>query len=220
MKRIAVFALLTAVGVFIGACSTVKNADTLIEMQMIYEENPAHWSKDLKLIWKEKIYSEVDWIIEKIEKGAKIGFADDEYGGWLLYELNGYDKDLFLLAQEKDNPDCTRIMTTYPTLRNIWRQYVLENATDRERMERMLSITLYNDGRANLATPPISSYAMVGNYYYSFENGELLISGEKENTVARFSAPDDDTLIFVSATVPLFADEGAHYVRLTDKESN
>ena len=220
MRKIAVFALLTVVCVSIGACSAIKNADTLIEMQMVYEENPAHWSKDMKLIWGEKTYSEIDWIIEKIEKGAEIGFADDEYGGWLLYELNGYDNGLFLLAQEKNNPDCIRIMTTHPTSRNIWRQYILENATDRERMERMLSITLYNDGRANLTTPPISSYTMVGNYYYSFENGKLLIFQEKENIIARFTVLDDNTLIFVSASVPLFATKGARYVRIIDKESN
>lgn len=220
MRKTAVFALLIAVCVFIGACSAAKSTDAFIEMQMIYEENPAFWSKDIKLVLGEKIYSEADWIIEDIEKGDEIGFADDEYGGWLLYELNGYDKDLFLLAQEKDNPDCTRIMTTYPTSRNIWRQYVLENAIDRERMERMLSVTLYKDGRANLATPPISSYTMVGNYYYSFENGELLIFQERENIIARFAAPKGGTLIFVSATIPLFANEGARYVQVTDKEAN
>ena len=92
--------------------------------------------------------------------------------------------------------------------------------TDSDRGTKMLSVSLYNDGRANLATPPISSYAMVGNYYYAFENGELLIFQDRENITARFTAPDDDTLIFVSATVPLFADKGVRYVRITDKESN
>ena len=111
-------------------------------------------------------------------------------------------------------------MTTHPTSQNIWRQYVLENTTDRERMERMLSITLYNDDRANLATPPISSYAMVGNYYYAFVNDELLIFQDRENITARFTVFDDNTLIFISATVPLFADNGARYVRITDEESN
>lgn len=216
MRKTAVFALLIAVCVFIGACSAAKSTDAL----MVYEENPAHWSLDMKLVLGEKIYSEADWIIEEIEKGDEIGFADDEYGGWLLYELNGYDKDLFLLAEEKDNPYCTRIMTTYPTSRNIWRQYVLENAINRERIERMLSITLYKDGRAYLATPPISSYAMVGDYYYSFENGKLLIFQERENIIAHFTSLDDGSLIFISATIPLFADKGARYVQLTDKETD
>ena len=220
MRKIIVIALLVAIYVLMCSCSKGSNMESLVEMQMSYEDNPAHWSKDMKLIWGEKTYSEADWIIEKIDKGIEIGFADDEYGGWLLYELNDYDKDLFLLAQEKNNPDCTRIMTTYPTSQNIWRQYVLENATDRERMERMLSITLYNDGRANLSTPPISSYAMVENYYYSFENGELLIFQEKENVTARFTVLDDNTLAFSSAIVPLFADKSAHYVRIIDKENN
>ena len=120
-KRIFM-ALLATVCMLLCACNEADNTKPLAEMRMVYEENPAHWSKDMKLIWGEKTYSEVDWIIEKIEKGAQIGFADDEYGGWLIYELNGYDKDLFLLAQEKDNPDCTRIMTTHPTSQNIWRQ--------------------------------------------------------------------------------------------------
>ena len=219
-KIISAVSIIAIACILLTACNIADKKEPFIEMQMVYEENPAHWSKDMKLIGGEKTYSEVDWIIEKIEKGAEIGFADDEYGGWRLYELNGYDKDLFLLVQEKDNPDCIRIMTTHPTSRNIWRQYVLENATDRERMERMLSITLYNDGRAKLATPPISSYAMVGNYYYSFENDEMLIFQQKEAIIARFTVLDDNTLIFVSATVPLFADSEARYVRITEEENN
>ena len=84
----------------------------------------------------------------------------------------------------------------------------------------MMSVTLYKDGTAGLATPAISSYAMVGTYYYSFENDELLIFQDRENTTARFTVLDDNTLIFVSASVLLFATEGARYVRITDKENN
>jgi hypothetical protein len=48
-KRIFV-ALLATVCMLLCACNEADNKNPLAEMQMIYEENPAHWSKDLKLI--------------------------------------------------------------------------------------------------------------------------------------------------------------------------
>lgn len=104
------------------------------------------------------------------------------------------------------------------------RIYFLENATDREIFERLSSITLYSDGTVGLGIPPISSY-FPPRCTYNFSDGELLIcasieSKQAENAfgvpngevIARFEIIDDKTLMFRSASVPLFADEGARYV--------
>lgn len=88
--------------------------------------------------------------------------------------------------------------------------YVLEDATERQRLERMLSVTLYRDGTARLQTPPISSYLLLDPYFYTFTDSELLIHYERDDVIARF-ALDGDALVFREASVPLYADEGARY---------
>lgn len=106
--------------------------------------------------------------------------------------------------------------------------YTLENPTDKERMARMLFVNLYSDGRAWLKTPLISSY-LLPNCTYSFVENELLIYAsiqtEKsegffgvsdESIIARFEVIDDNTIEFKSANVPLFADEGARYVSVSN----
>ena len=102
--------------------------------------------------------------------------------------------------------------------------YSLENPTERQKLERLSFVNLYGDGTAWLAAPPISSY-MLPNCTYDFADGELLIyanikTEELENAfgikngevIARFTVADDNTLVFGSAAVPLFADVGARYV--------
>ncbi len=95
--------------------------------------------------------------------------------------------------------------------------YSLENPTEQQKLERLLSVTLYDNGAALLRTPPISSYALP-QCTYSVADGELLIHTAGENgeqngdVIARFTIVDN-ALVFQSATVPLFADSGARYVR-------
>lgn len=98
--------------------------------------------------------------------------------------------------------------------------YYLENTSERQRLERMQFVALYPDGTAMLAMPPISSY-IPPKCTYSVEEDALLIHAVIEtpheegffgvqdgDVIARFSIIDDNTLIFRSATVPLFADAG------------
>lgn len=112
----------------------------------------------------------------------------------------------------------------------ISKQYVLENATDREKLERMMSVTLYKDGSAELGTALISSY-MPPPCTYAFKNGELLICAKIDSAhgeaafgvkngevIARFEVIDDNTLVFKSSTVPLFADKGARYVSMPQQD--
>jgi len=104
------------------------------------------------------------------------------------------------------------------------RTFTLENPTDRQKLERLLSITLNDDGTALLATPPISDYALP-KCAYTVENGELLIRAVIDNSadeefygvkngdiIARFKVVDNNTLLFESSTVLLYADTGAQYV--------
>jgi len=211
MRKIVIVVLLAAICGFMGSCHTASDTESLIEMQMVHEENPAHWYKDMKLMWGDTAYYITN--VKNPKPGKQIGYATDEYDGWRVYELKGHGRK-YLYAIENNNEDCWRVMSIYPP-EQPWRQYILENATDREKFERMMSVTLYKDGTAGLATPPISSYAMFGTYYYAFENDELLIFQERENITARFMVLDDNTLVFVSASVPLFADKDARYVRIT-----
>jgi len=106
----------------------------------------------------------------------------------------------------------------------VSKQYVLENATERDKLARMMSVTLYKDGSAELGTALISSY-MPPPCTYAFKNGELLICAKIDSAhgeaafgvkngevIARFEVIDDNTLVFQSSSVPLFADKGARYV--------
>jgi len=128
------------------------------------------------------------------------------------------------------------VMESYPAqLRTVYaivllerteppRAFLLENATERQKFERLTSVTLYADGKAILTTPVISSY-ILPDCVYAYIDTELLIYADIETTfdedfygvkngdvIARFKCPDDDTIVFVSSAVPLFADEGARYV--------
>jgi hypothetical protein len=99
------------------------------------------------------------------------------------------------------------------------RVFVLENMTDRELHERTTSVTLYADGTATIATPLIISFVVPGSPHtiFTIENNELAIyqniDGDRHDTaIARFTVIDNDTLEFLSASVPMFADVGARYV--------
>lgn len=102
--------------------------------------------------------------------------------------------------------------------------YYLENATEKQNIERLMSVTLNTDGSALLATPPISSYLMP-KCTYEVEDNILRITavietneeerfyGVKNNAViARFVITEDQTLVFESSTVPIFADAQAQYI--------
>ena len=190
------------------AMNRIANAP-LIAMRMIYEENPAYPLRDMKLVWDDAVYHVTS--MANPERGREIGYATDENSTWQIYELKGYGRD-YLLAVESE--DVWRVMSIHSP-EAPWRQYILEDATEKERMERMLSVSLYNDGTARLATPLISSYALQSPCYYTFADGELLIHYERDDVIARFEMVDDDTLVFKEATVPLFADGGARYVSVS-----
>lgn len=213
-RVIIVAAVALAAVLSIGFAVNRAINEPLIEMKMVYEDNPAFFFKDMKLIWDDTVYHVTP--ISRTERGKEIGYATDEYSTWRIYELKGYGRD-YLLAVESE--EVWRVMSSHPP-ETPWRQYILENATERQRVERLLSVTLYNDGTARLATPLISSYALLAPYYYSLVDGELLIHYEHDNVIARFAVIDDNTLVFKEASVPLFADEGARYVSAPLADTN
>ncbi len=106
--------------------------------------------------------------------------------------------------------------------------YALENPTEKQKLEKLASVTLYDDGRVWLKTPPISSY-LLPDCYATVEEDELQIhanlGSETEedafgvkngDVIARFAIADDKTLVFQWAGVPVFADKGARYVYRSD----
>jgi len=89
--------------------------------------------------------------------------------------------------------------------------YWLENATDEDKFERMVSITLYRRGAAALPQPMISSY-MLPDGKHDVVNGELIIYATTVNEpLAIFIIEDNDTLVLKSKNVPISADIGARY---------
>jgi hypothetical protein len=208
-RVILIAAVALVIGLSIGFALNSAVDEPLIEpveMKIVYEENPAYFFKEMKLIWNDTIYYTTP--MNHPKRGREVGFANDEYSTWRIFELKEYGSD-YLLADESE--DVWRVMSSHPP-EKPWRQYILENASEKQKMERMLSVTLYNDGTAMLATPPISSYALLSPYYYSFVDDELLIHYKDGNAFAKFTVIDDSTLVFKSATVSLFAVEGARYI--------
>jgi len=208
-RAIVVITILSAAALIVGFAVNRAADKPLVEMKIVYEENPAFFFKDMRLVWDDAVYYEKS--AEHIERGAEIGYASDGLGVWRIYELKGYGRD-HLLAVESD--DVWRVMSVYPP-EEPFRRYILENADERQRAEKMLSVTLYNDGTALLSTPPVSSYYLAAPYYYIFTDDELIIRYERDNLIARFESDGDDILIFKEAYVPLFADEGARYVSVS-----
>lgn len=102
--------------------------------------------------------------------------------------------------------------------------YYLENPTERQKLERLASVTLYEDGRARLMPALISSY-LPPDCTAAVEDGELLLRAEggpglkAGDILARFTILDEKTLVFQSAAVPLFADEGARYICVPNTSS-
>ncbi len=110
------------------------------------------------------------------------------------------------------------------------RIFSLENPTDREKVEKLMSVSLYADGTAKLATPMISSY-LLPPCSYSIRDNELLIYPQIESktdaefygvksgdVIAKFEFADAETLVFKSATIPLYAPADARYILLPNSQ--
>ncbi len=218
-RVIIVAAAVLAAALTVGfALNRIQSAPPA-KMQMVYEEDPAYALKRMRLVWDDTVYYVTP--MESPKRGAEIGYTADELSTWRIFELKGHGRD-YLLAVESE--DVWRVMSVYPP-EEPWRQYILENATEKMKMERLLSVSLYSDGTAVLATPLISSYSLP-ECAYTIEDGRLLISAKLETeseegffglsddeVIVTFDMPDDNTLVFRSAAVVLFADDGARYVR-------
>ncbi|GHV17160.1 hypothetical protein FACS189425_02830 [Clostridia bacterium] len=96
------------------------------------------------------------------------------------------------------------------------RVFELEAATERDLFEKLITVSLNPNGAAILQTPFISSYLQT-NCTYEIEGDAVYIyesrpdSAEK-SLAAVFDYEGDDTLVFRSSDVPVFADKGARYV--------
>jgi hypothetical protein len=89
--------------------------------------------------------------------------------------------------------------------------YFLENATQKEKMERLLSVTIYDNGKIELATLGFSSSVLMP-CKYSIENGELLVRLENGgDVIATFTVVNENTLVFKEASISLYADVRARY---------
>ena len=205
----AILAVILSLGFAVNRTSAISLADDeRFTMEIIYVDNPASFMPDMKLIWDDAVYHVTNIPIYTLERGGLIGFANDNVSTWRIYELMGHGYD-YLLAVESEN--VWRVMSIHPPEQPIM-LFVLENATESQRLTRLLSVSLYADGTATLAIPLISSYMFWQPLFYTFSNGELLIHGEDGNLIARFEELDKSTIVFRETTVPLFADEGARYV--------
>lgn len=105
-----------------------------------------------------------------------------------------------------------------------YKSYGLENATDRQRMDKMITFSLYKNGTMSFAPALISSY-IPPRCTYSIEGDEMVfrarIKTERDRqffgledgaVVARFTIIDENTLVFSSAEIALFAEPNGRYV--------
>jgi len=211
---VSVVLLLTfgGVAVALGAGRSAQPA----EMRIIYIDNPAQWGKDMKLVWGDTVYHEAH--ITGAAPGREIGYAADEYSNWRIYELKGYSRN-YLYAKEEDNDDVWRVMSIFPPEQPL-HLYILFDVSDTDYFIKTTSISLYKDGTALLATPPISSYALVTPLYYEFTDNGLSLFYEKDEPIARFAEINLGVIKFMSSTVPLYIDEGAIYIKTYIAEPN
>jgi hypothetical protein len=127
-------------------------------------------------------------------------------------------------AGEPARTDAQEIPVDEFSLSMPLQMFTLENPTEKQRFERLRAVTLYEDGAATLFLPGVSSY-LPPPCTYAYVGGELIlhaaIESEREEgfyglkngaVVAIFAVESPDVLVFRSANVLLFADEGARYV--------
>ena len=205
---IIVAAIVLVAVLSVGFAVNRSTNEPLIEMQIVYEENPAKFFDDMKLIWGDIVYHETP--MTNAQRGKQVGFANDEHSTWRIYEVRGHGR-VYLFAVENTS-DALRVMSSIPP-ETPWRQYILESMDDFDRLMHTRSFTLYSDGIAVIAESPLSSFMLAGVYYYTLTDDELLIHQEDDNLIARFEIIDDYTIVFKSATIPLRAEVGARYVR-------
>ena len=217
MAKYFAFYVFLAAALFVALCAGCGVnglfGGSLVEMQMVYEENPAFYFKEMKLLWDGTVYYVVP-MQQNSRRGKEIGYAKDEFSTWRIFELMGYGID-YLLAVESD--DVWRVMSSHAPKAPM-RQYILEDAPE-QKFLKTRSFTLYEDGTAVIAESPVSSYAFVGPHYYVFADGELLIKQADGSTIIVFDVADENTIVFKEAFVPLRADKGARYVA-ADLESD
>jgi len=217
-SRVTVVSAVT-LAALLSAGFALNKACNLIEFEAIYSD-VTEYSYSVQFALGDTVYSLYipDGRLQTSGgwRGLKeIGFARGGNGDkYRIFEREGHSIDEFIVVQDDGfmNPASIYIAGEQKT-------YSLENMTDKERFEHLSSVTLYSDGTARLAAPPISSYALTWPCYYTFENSELLIYYNIDDPFARFAIIDENTLQFQSATVPLFAQEGARYVSAPQKPS-
>jgi hypothetical protein len=160
---------------------------------------------------------------------------EDKPGALLIYEPFDrceiyYINDMPGINPERDYQELRRdgVLLWNGTFEQVnlvaYQTYGLENATERQIAERMVIFSLYKNGTMSFAMPPISSY-IPPHCTYSIEGDEMvfraIIKTEHEkgffgledgDIVARFLIEDENTLVFMSAEVALFAEQNGRYV--------
>ena len=147
-------ALVLSVGFSMNRINSVQaDNDELIQMEVIYVENPASFFSDMRLIWNNTVYYDFTPYAPKPPvRGTEIGFAWDNYGQWRIFECEMYGQD-FLIMYESENMDVWRLMHT--RLPELYGTYIHEHTSEEQMFTRMRSVILYKDGTARLTVPPI-----------------------------------------------------------------
>ncbi len=141
--------------------------------------------------------------------------------GFMLSRANESDTSDIIL-HEKESANSTIVNTDKDSLKIG--TYYLKSSDDTEKLVHLSFVTLNSNNSAALGQAPISSY-MLPPCTYSVKGDEIRIHAviktewdeefynlKNEDIIARFTINDQETLIFTSGNVPLFADSGAKYV--------
>ncbi|MCL2718347.1 MAG: hypothetical protein FWE14_06165 [Lachnospiraceae bacterium] len=215
-KVTIIVAVILTVALIIGLMINREANSMLNEIEIFYKEDSIRNSPTMFLTLDEIEYFNITGTWDNtlpLERGEEVGSALDEYGtNWHIFELKGYSKNDYLLVFERDNNFNQFLMSTIA--HDVYGTYILENATQKQKLEQLFSIILNHDGTVWLVTPPISSFILVDSCYYTFMDYELIIHYESGEEVARFDIDTDGALVFQSSTVPLHATVGARYVEI------
>jgi len=195
-----------------------ESASDFIEMDVFHVDDAASFFPLMMLRWGDIVYQDIsNYWAGHFTPGDEIGYAVSELGTfWRVFELDGFGQE-YLLIFARDHMEAFRLMHPYPP--EVVGQFVLEDATDYQRFTQMLSVTLYYDGTARLAIPPISSFQIRHPIYFTLTDNALIIHDGNQSTVARFYVIDSNTIIFAESDLPLRADVGARYVAVLDLTS-
>ena len=195
--------------------------------------------------WQNNRNGSIEYSLQVVHPTDRpVSNPEDKPGAYLIYD--SFDIcEIYYVNEPEINPEMD-----YQRLRHesnliwsgtpespylvAWKTYALENATEEQRVGRMMYISLYTNGTMSFAPALAISSAPPPRCTYSIEGDEMvfraIIKTERDrnfhkledgDVVARFTILDENTLVFHSAEITLNAEPNGRYVAVyTDDKTH